>query len=41
MSVAGHSPGREGMRFVDEFRSGDVAAGLAELIAELADPDEH
>ena len=41
MSVAGHSPGREGMRFVDEFRSGDVAAGLAERIAELADPEEH
>jgi hydrogenase expression/formation protein HypD len=30
-----------GMRFVDEFRSGDVAAQLARRIAELAEPGRH
>jgi hydrogenase expression/formation protein HypD len=33
--------GNGGMRFVDEFRSGDLAARLAERIAELAEPGRH
>jgi hydrogenase expression/formation protein HypD len=33
--------GNGGMRFVDEFRSGDLAARLAERITELAEPRRH
>ena len=33
--------GNGGMRFVDEYRSGDLAKSLAEQIARLVEPDRH
>ena len=33
--------GTGGMRFVDEYRSGDLAKSLAEQIARLVEPDRH
>ncbi|HEU4980267.1 MAG TPA: hypothetical protein VFT14_03550, partial [Solirubrobacterales bacterium] len=38
MSGAGGGNGAGGMRFVDEYRSGDLARSLAEKIAGLVEP---
>src|SRR5262249_46870067 len=35
------APGNGGMRFVDEYRSGDLAKSLAEQIAALVEPGRH
>ena len=40
-SMTAVGTGNGGMRFVDEYRSGDLAKSLAEQIARLVEPDRH